>query len=171
MKMLMWFACTCDLHHQTKLAEKNICTEKPKFLCSSWSHIYLLSWAWTSYIYIYMGTSWSWSYGSWIYNYLCNQCLMLCVRIPLRRGVLDTTLCDKVCQWFSLGSPVSFTNKTDCHEITEIMLKVELNTMNVKPNLNISYIDTNQLMSLIISPTYKCFFFNYNNWQEWVVVT
>jgi len=19
--------------------------------------------------------SWSWSYGSWIYNYLCNQCL------------------------------------------------------------------------------------------------
>jgi len=21
--------------------------------------------------------SWSWSYGSWIYNYLCNQCLSL----------------------------------------------------------------------------------------------
>jgi len=21
------------------------------------------------------GTSWSWSYGSWMYNYLCNQCL------------------------------------------------------------------------------------------------
>jgi hypothetical protein len=21
------------------------------------------------------GLSWSWSYGSWIYNYLCNQCL------------------------------------------------------------------------------------------------
>jgi hypothetical protein len=21
------------------------------------------------------GPSWSWSYGSWIYNYLCNQCL------------------------------------------------------------------------------------------------
>jgi len=20
-------------------------------------------------------SSWSWSYGSWIYNYLCNQCL------------------------------------------------------------------------------------------------
>ena len=30
--------------------------------------------------------------------------------IPLRRGVLDTTLCDKVGQWFSL---VSSTNKTD----------------------------------------------------------
>jgi len=22
-----------------------------------------------------MGPSWSWLYGSWIYNYLCNQCL------------------------------------------------------------------------------------------------
>jgi len=22
-----------------------------------------------------MGSSWSWSYGSWIKNYLCNQCL------------------------------------------------------------------------------------------------
>jgi hypothetical protein len=30
--------------------------------------------------------SWSWLYGSWIYNYLCNQCLSprtLWVRIPL----------------------------------------------------------------------------------------
>jgi hypothetical protein len=23
------------------------------------------------------GPSWAWSYGSWIYNYLCNQCLSL----------------------------------------------------------------------------------------------
>jgi hypothetical protein len=33
-----------------------------------------------------MGTLWLWSYGSWIYNYLCNQCLSplkLWVRIPL----------------------------------------------------------------------------------------
>jgi hypothetical protein len=42
--------------------------------------------------------SWSWSYGSWIYNYLCNQC-------------------DKVCQWLAAGRwispgiPVSSTNK------------------------------------------------------------
>jgi hypothetical protein len=36
----------------------------------------------------------------WINNYLCNQCLsplMLWVRISIRRGVLDTALCDKVC--------------------------------------------------------------------------
>ena len=47
------------------------------------------------------------------YNYLCNQCL--------RRGVLDTTLCDKVAAglWFSPGTPVSSTNKTDYHDITE----------------------------------------------------
>jgi len=35
------------------------------------------------------------------------------------RGLLSTTWCDKVCQWlstgrwFSLGTPVSSTNKTD----------------------------------------------------------
>ena len=57
------------------------------------------------------------------------------VRIPLRRCVLHTTLCDKDCQWlatgrwFSLGNPVSSTNKTDRHDITEILLKVALNTI------------------------------------------
>ena len=33
----------------------------------------------------YSGPSWSWSYDSWIYNYLCNQCLLpltLWVRTP-----------------------------------------------------------------------------------------
>jgi hypothetical protein len=45
-------------------------------------------------------------------------------------GVLDTILCDKVCQWlvvgqwFYLGTPVSSSNKTDRHDITEILLKV-----------------------------------------------
>ena len=35
-----------------------------------------------------LGPSWPWSYGSWIYNYLCNQCLlslMLWVRISIFR--------------------------------------------------------------------------------------
>jgi len=27
------------------------------------------------YIRHLQGSSWSWSYGSWIYNYLCKQCL------------------------------------------------------------------------------------------------
>jgi len=93
-------------------------------------------------------SSWLRLYGSWVYNYLCNQCLSpltLWVRIPLRRGVLDTTLCDKVCQclalaagqWFSPGTLVSSTNKTDRHDITVILLKVTLNTITL--TLYISY--------------------------------
>ena len=42
------------------------------------------------------GASWLWLHCSWIYNYLCNQCLSpltLWVQTSLRRG---TTLCDKV---------------------------------------------------------------------------
>ena len=86
------------------------------------------------------GPSWSLSFGSWIYNYLCNQCLSplkLWVRIPLGRGVLDTILCDKVCQWLATGrkffscTPVPSTNKTACHAITEILLKVALSTINL----------------------------------------
>jgi hypothetical protein len=45
----------------------------------------------------------SWLYGSWIYIYLCLSTLMLWVRIPLSRGVLDKTLCDKVCQILTTG--------------------------------------------------------------------
>ena len=53
------------------------------------------------------------------------------------RGVLDTTLCGKVCQWlaagrwFSLAIPVFSTYKTDCHDIAEILLKVVLNTITL----------------------------------------
>jgi len=55
--------------------------------------------------------------------------------VHLWRGVLDTTLCDKVCQriatgrWFSSCTPLSFTNKADRHDITEILLKVALSTI------------------------------------------
>ena len=57
------------------------------------------------------------------------------------KGVLDTTLCDKLCEWlvtgrwFSQSTSVSSTNKTDRHDITEILLKVALN--------KIKYISTN----------------------------
>jgi hypothetical protein len=84
--------------------------------------------------------SWSWSYGSWIYKYLYNPCLSpstLWVWIPLRRGVSDTIWCDNVCQWlvrgwwFSLGTPVSCTNKTDRHDVAEILVKVALSTITL----------------------------------------
>ena len=51
---------------------------------------------------------------------------------PPWQCALDATLCDKVCQWFaagrwfSPGPPVSSSNKTDLHDITEILLKVAL---------------------------------------------
>jgi hypothetical protein len=38
------------------------------------------------------------------------------------RAALNTTLCDKVCQWLAKGwrlHPVSITNKADRHDITE----------------------------------------------------
>jgi hypothetical protein len=36
-------------------------------------------------------------------------------------------------QWFSPGTPVSSTNKTDRHDIAEILLKVALNTITQLP--------------------------------------
>ena len=87
----------------------------------------------------------SWSHGSWISNYLCNQCLsslMLWVRILIRARC--KTLCDKLCQWlatgwwFSPGPTVSSTNKTDRHDITKILLKVALNTIK---QICIQYMD------------------------------
>jgi hypothetical protein len=48
-------------------------------------------------------------------------------------------LCDTVCQWlatgrwFSPGTPGSSTNKTDRHDITEILLKEALNTIILTP--------------------------------------
>ena len=52
-------------------------------------------------------------------------------------------VCEKVCQqlatdwWFSPGPPLSSTNNTDCHDITEILLKVVLITIK-QTNQNIS---------------------------------
>jgi len=34
-------------------------------------------------------------------------------------------------QWFSLGTRVSSTNKTDRHDVTVILLKVAMNTLTV----------------------------------------
>ena len=87
----------------------------------------------------YEGPPWPWSYGSWNYNYLWNRCLSpLILWVRLTPKARCTILCDEVYQWlaadrwFSLGRPVSSTNKTGHHDITEILLKVELNT--IKPN-------------------------------------
>jgi len=67
--------------------------------------------------------------------------LTLWIRISIRARC--TTLCDKVCQWlttgqwFSSGPPSSSANKTDRHDITELLLKVALNTIKQTKNEHI----------------------------------
>jgi hypothetical protein len=56
--------------------------------------------------------------------------------------MLNTTLCDKICQrlaagrWFSPGTPVSSTHKTDHHSIAELVLNVVLNTITLLLEIN-----------------------------------
>jgi hypothetical protein len=60
---------------------------------------------------------------------------------------MATILCDYVYQWraagrwYSPGTPVSSTNKTDFHDIAEILLNVPLNTitLTIKEVFFISY--------------------------------
>ena len=88
-------------------------------------------------------------YNLIIPNCLCNQYLspLMWVRISIRARCI--TLCDKVCQWLP---PVSSTNKTDRHDIAEILLKVALKT--IKPtnkfdssnnSLNSSHVNTDSM--------------------------
>jgi len=79
---------------------------------------------------------------SWSHSSICNKCptpLKFWLRIPLMAAwvysIQDYVI--KVCkwlvagQWFSLGTPVFPTNKTDRHYITEILLTVALNTITL----------------------------------------
>ena len=105
----------------------------------------------------------SFSCGSWIYNSLCNQCiwtLTLWVRI---------SLIDTVCQWLAAGrwfSPsilVSSTNNANRHDITGILLKVELNIKSLCMTVIITII---QILSFIQTNSHPksiqlCMFTNY----------
>jgi hypothetical protein len=87
---------------------------------------------------------------------------------------------NKACQWlaagrwFSPGTPISSTNKTDLHDITEILLKVALNTINqIKPNPTCNCISVLHcslclkcisMFTIKLLKIYVCFFFYPNNW-------
>ena len=43
--------------------------------------------------------------------------------------------CNAACRWFSPGTPVSSTSKTDRHDITKILLKVAFTTTTPNPTL------------------------------------
>ena len=51
-------------------------------------------------------------------------------------------------RWFSGGTPVSSTNKTDCHDIPEILLEVALNTITLTLDWLLSL---NSIMIMILS--------------------
>jgi hypothetical protein len=70
----------------------------------------------------YIPGVWSWTCGSWIYIYLCNQCLPT---LKLWVRILFMARCTRYnIMWSSLS--VFSSNKTDLHDITEILLKVAL---------------------------------------------
>ena len=64
-------------------------------------------------------------------------------KCTLRRGLLETTLCDKICErlatslWFSPGTTGSSTNKSDRHDMTEKLLKVALSTITLTSSRNV----------------------------------
>jgi hypothetical protein len=73
--------------------------------------------------------------GFTIYLYLFLGVVVTVVEPRSWRDVLDTTLCEKVRHWLAIGwwfftcTPVSYTNKNYRYDITEILLKVILNTI------------------------------------------
>jgi hypothetical protein len=74
---------------------------------------------------------WCWTPLSTIFQLYSGNKMSVPITTDVVISNLDqgcTTLCDKICQWlptgrlFSPGPPVSSTNKTDRHCITEILL-------------------------------------------------
>jgi hypothetical protein len=53
----------------------------------------------------------------------------------VKSSVLQLCSLGEQAYWFSPGTPVSTTNKTDRHDIANIFLKVALNTISPKPIL------------------------------------
>jgi hypothetical protein len=53
--------------------------------------------------------------------------------------------------WFSPGTPVSSNNKTDRHDIAEILLKVALTTINNQPIFNKEMESLSKVWNLLIN--------------------
>jgi hypothetical protein len=93
------------------------------------------------------GSSWLWSYSSWIYSYLWNQCLTslkLPVRIRAQAEVLSIPHYEIKCvsylqqsgRLFFPVTSISSTNKIDRQYISDILLKVSVNTISLIILLN-----------------------------------
>jgi hypothetical protein len=82
---------------------------------------------------IYIWTSWSWSHGSQSVPITTNvvgsnPAQARCTRYNIMWKSVCLWLATG--RWFSPGTPVSSTNKTDHPDIAEILLKVAFNTIN-----------------------------------------
>jgi hypothetical protein len=92
------------------------------------------------------------------------------------RGILDTTLCDIVCRWFSLGTLVSSTNKTYHHNITGILLKVTLNTItltqlyfNLEQQRKSNYFNNCIIWLGVLANTFREYASNPNDDRKWIL--
>jgi len=108
------------------------------------------SFLWYKVPFSILGPSWSRYHGSWIYNYLSNQCLSplkLQNQIPLMARCTRSNVCQwfATSQYFSLHTPVSTTNKADRHDITEILLKVARNTITLTNRIG------SEMVSMLVS--------------------
>ena len=76
-------------------------------------------------------------------------------------------------RWFSQGAPVSFTNKTDRHNINEILLKVALNTITLTPFYSGFGLDRIHYMLVSFSISTKfgfCFVFILLPWKLYELI-
>jgi hypothetical protein len=106
--------------------------------------VWIYFWSLNVYIYMYMVTTIRWilNFVAFTTTYVISVYHHWCCEFESRsgRGVQNYVI--KFVSYLRQVSgflPVSFTNKTDRHDITEILLKVALNTINQPISLNFNF--------------------------------
>ena len=135
--MWLWLIRKLNISPEYRSLIFNILTHYNIKICWTSQNMFSSHYQKQFFVLIQRWLSWSWSYCSWIYNYLCNQCLSsltLWVQIPLMARctryniiVINLSVTFGRSVVFSVYfSPISSTNNTDSHDITEVLLKVAL---------------------------------------------
>ena len=136
--------------------------------------IFFASMLWKfSFKYMYLpkkveGPLWSWSYGSWIYNYLCNQCLSpltLCVRIAQARCTHTTLGTDHLTWrrglWFFVSFRIIFLDNTRIRIFIFLSRKARI----FFPKFNIRLYDKNSESDFFF-PSPKSEYFFQQHWES-----
>ena len=65
--------------------------------------------------------------------FFANNAIMIILILDIWTWSNCTMICQWLAagQWFYPGTPVSYTNKTNCHDITKILSKVALNSITL----------------------------------------